>query len=90
MAPIDKFARPGDLAGPAYNAAAVTPSDSTDLQFVTRGVYVGGSGDVKVNLAGDQGSGIVFKGVPAGATLPIAVTRILATGTSATNLVAIW
>ncbi len=77
------------LDSPASNAAAVTPSDTVDLADVTRGVYVGVAGDVKVNMA-TSGTSIVFTAVAAGSILPIRVTRILATGTTATNIVAVW
>lgn len=89
MPAVDLFDRPGDLASPAYHAAAVTPNDNTDLTFVTRAVYVGGAGNITVNMA-DGTAGIVFSAVPVGTVLPIAVSRIKATGTTATLLVAIW
>ena len=36
------------LTSPADNAAAVTPSDSTDLAFTSRALYVGGAGNIVV------------------------------------------
>lgn len=77
------------LDGPASNAAAVTPSDGADLSNTTRALYIGGAGDVSVNMAG-TGAAVVFAGVAAGATLPIRVDRVLSTGTTATSIVAIW
>ena len=84
----DNFGRPYSLESPAYSAAAVTPSDSADMTYVSRGIYVGVTGDVAVNMAG-SGAGVTFKAVPAGTLLPIAVARVLATGTTATNIVAV-
>ena len=76
------------LAGPHDLMAAVTPSDTTDLANVTRGVYVGGAGDLTViNAAGVT---ITFKAVPVGTLLPIRVSRIKATLTTASNLIALW
>jgi hypothetical protein len=77
------------LNEPAVNAAAITPSDTTDLTQFTRFLYVGGTGDVTVNMAG-TGATILFKAIPVGTVLPIRVSRVLATGTTATNLVALW
>lgn len=76
------------MVGPVSNAAAVATSDSNDLQYVTRGLYVGGAGDVKVTMKGGQTE--TFYSVGAGTVLPIRVSRVWATGTSATNLTALW
>ena len=77
---------------PASNAVAVTPNDSTDLLFVTRGLFVGGGGNIVV-IMGDQAvdaTTVTFTGVPAGTILPIAVRRVRSTSTTATNIVALW
>lgn len=65
---------------------AITPNDSTDLSYITRGLYVGGAGDI-VLRAEDNSSNVTLVAVPAGSVLPIRVKRVLSTGTSATNLV---
>jgi len=86
-------ARGGNVDWPATRALAITPSDGADLTWITRAIYVGVSGDVKVDM-GDkdtvsgQGVGIVFKAVPVG-LLHIRARRVYATGTTATNLVAL-
>lgn len=77
------------LDGPAWNAAAVTPNDSADLTFTTRGLYIGGAGDVKVDMASD-GSAVTFVGCLAGTILPIRAERVYDTDTTATNIVALW
>lgn len=54
-------------------------------------IYVGGQGnneDVKVTTIG--GDVVVFHKAPLGSYLPIVVSKVWATGTTATNLVAIW
>lgn len=73
---------------PSTHAVAVSPSDSADLASVTKGVWVGGVGDLKVTMFG--GEAVVFTAVPAGTYLPIAVKRIWSTGTSASNIAALW
>lgn len=67
--------------------AAITTSDTVDLPWLTQAVWVGGAGNVVAQM--QDGSNGTFTGVTAGAVLPIAVRRILATGTTATNLVAL-
>lgn len=68
--------------------AAVTPSDSTDLDSIARSIYVGGAGDV-VAVRHD-GTTVTFSGVAAGTVLPIAVRRINSTSTTATGIVALF
>lgn len=87
MAPIDEFAQPQKLESPAYSAVPVTPDDSNDLTYLTRGVYIGGTGNLAVIMAGGQT--VTFNGAVAGTILPIAVKRVLASGTTATGVVAI-
>lgn len=73
---------------PSASAAAITPSDTVALPGgTTRGVYVGGAGNV-VALIG--GAAVTFTEVPAGSILPVAATRVNATGTTATALVALF
>lgn len=67
---------------------AVTPSDSVDLDLRPRALYVGGAGDVvAVDVGGDA---VTFVGVQAGSVLPIVCKRVNATGTTATNIVALY
>ncbi len=74
---------------PAYHAFAISKNDSTDLAYVTRAIYVGGVGDIVVDLAGGETS-VAFSGVPAGTVLPIRATRVRSTGTTATNMVGLY
>ena len=71
----------------ASKLAAVTPSDSTDLGAV-RALFVGGAGDISV-LAQDDASPVVLT-VPAGIILPIFASKVYATNTTATNIVAMY
>lgn len=70
---------------PAWRAVVVTPSTSP-LARVTRALYVGGAGNVNVTMYG--GGDCLFSGVPAGTILPIRVTHVLSTNTTATLIVA--
>jgi hypothetical protein len=73
--------------GPAHHGVAVTPNDGADLTDTTRALYIGGAGDVRVDM---YGSGTVtFVGVAAGTVLPLRADRVYATGTTATSIVAL-
>lgn len=74
----------------AGNAVAITKSDTVDISYgQTRGIYVGVGGDISVNMVG-TGTAVVFKNAQAGSVLPIRATRVLSTGTTATDLVALY
>lgn len=72
----------------ARKGVAVTKSDSTILE-TTRALYVGGAGDVAVIWA-DGGSAVTLSSVPAGTILPVQVTKVMSTNTTATNIVALY
>lgn len=68
-------------------AYAVTPSDSVDFSLgKTRALYVGVTGDVTAVVGG---SAVLFKALPVGLHW-IGCTRVNATGTTATNLLALY
>ncbi len=90
-----------ELDWPAVNAKVITASaDGGNLDTVTRAIYVGGVGDVEVDMQGvPDGSGdpgtegnekVLFSAVPAGTILPIRVTAIYSGNTTATLIVALW
>jgi len=81
----------------AYRAAAVTPSNTTDIPSVSTQdgsgnngcvLYIGGDGDVKVTTAG--GDTVTFVGLTAGSFVPVQVVRVWSTGTNATDIIALW
>lgn len=77
--------RSKDIAA-AYDAASLTKSDSTVFP-TTRSLYVGGTGDVAVRMA--SGTVITFSAVAVG-ILPVQVNKLLSTGTTATNVIALY
>ena len=79
--------RSSGLESPGYNAASVTPSDSTDLPVTSRALYVGTGGDLRVTTA--AGSIVTFANVPEG-LLPMRVARVHAAGTTAADILAVW
>ena len=69
-------------------AAAITTSDTVSLTGVTRAVYVGGAGNITAIMS--NGDTVLFSAVPVGTVLPIRCTRINATATTATLLIAMY
>lgn len=70
------------------DAASVTPNDSVDLPNTSdkpvRAVWIGGSGNIRVNTS--DGNDVTFVGCVAGSMIPISVTRIYSTNTTATSI----
>lgn len=75
-----------DFNSPSPGGIAVTPNDNTNLTIPARWLYIGVSGDVAVHTA--DGSELTFKAVPVG-ILEVQVQRVLSTGTTATNILAL-
>jgi len=73
------------VSDPGKFAVAVVPSDATVLD-PTRALWIGGTGNLSVVMVGD-GATVLFSNVPVG-IFPIQVTKVLATGTTATSIVA--
>lgn len=69
--------------------SVVVPSDTVDLALYAVQLDIGVGGDVAILTSG--GVQITLPALPAGLTqrLPFRIARILATGTTATNIVAI-
>ena len=68
-------------------AVAVTTNDMSYIP-VTRALYVGGAGNIVVTM--ENGEDATLSGVLAGTVYPLSVKRVKATGTTATNLVALY
>lgn len=72
---------------PSPQFFAVTPHDTNPLAANSRGIYVGATGDLRVrSISGDV---VTFVAVPAGLLLPIRCDRVLASGTTASSIVAL-
>ena len=76
---------PGDLAQPADYLFGITPHDSNELAYLTRGIYVGSGGDVAI--IDKHGNTVTFVGVPTGLILPVRANIVKSTGTTASSLV---
>ena len=76
------------LDSPADHAAAVTPHDTNELATVSRYLWVGGAGNVKLTTVG--GDTVTFTSVAAGTLLRVRAKVVFATLTTATLIVALW
>lgn len=77
------------LEAPATRAVAVTPNDSTDLTVFARALYVGVGGNITLDTVGGD-SAVAFVGVPAGSILSVRTQRVRLTGTTASDILALW
>lgn len=74
--------------GPATNAVAITTSDSANFSFSQcRAIYVGVTGDITLDTPFQ--TSVLFKAVPVG-ILPVAAVRVRTTGTTASQMVALY
>jgi len=79
--------RSSGLESPGTSAADVVPNDATDLPVCSRALYVGAAGDIRLTTVNN--STVTLRNLPAG-ILPMRVRRVFATGTTATDIVAVW
>lgn len=71
---------------PASGAFAITPSDSAELPEITRGLLVGGDGNVNAIFA-EGTAAVLLTGLKAGVVYPFHLRKVLAASTTATSLV---
>jgi hypothetical protein len=82
----DRFAsHTPSLTGPASSGFPITPDDALALPETTRALYVGIGGSLVVEMA--SGAVLTFAGVADGALLPLRVSRVRASGTTASGLI---
>lgn len=69
---------------PARRLAAVTPSDTADLQpGPAKALWIAAAGTLSV-IAADDSAAVALGSLGAGTLVPVRAKRIMATGTSAT------
>jgi hypothetical protein len=71
-------------------AVAVVPSDSGAItaSALYVGGGVGGAGNIQVDVLNGH-TAVLFMAVPVGTVLPVTVSRVYATNTTATNILAL-
>ena len=76
-----------DLSYGYSQAVAITPSDATDFpEGACKAIYVGGAGNITAIVSGAV---VLFTAPPVGTILQIRATRVNATATTATAMVAL-
>ena len=84
----DRFAGyAGSLDDPASLCRNIEPSDSVALVEVSRAIYIGVAGTVR--LVDASGNTATFEGLVGGSILPVRTQQVLSTGTTASGLVAL-
>jgi hypothetical protein len=78
------YANPVD--GPARRLFAIVPDDGNLLALVPRALYVGTGGALVVQACDDTAP-VTLVNVPNGALLDIRAQKVMATGTTASNIV---
>jgi hypothetical protein len=77
-----------DYQDPARSFKTITPHDTDGVAAGCRALWIGGEGDISVT--DKSGEVTVFTAVPAGTMLPISPKLIMATGTTATPIIALY
>lgn len=80
--------RGGDAQIVGIGAVDITKHDSTELNPYSRWIFCGGAGNLKVTCV--DGSVATFTGVTAGSIIPVAAKLVWSTGTTTTNMTAIY
>jgi hypothetical protein len=78
----DRFANSeASLSGPASSGFSISPSDVNALPETTRALYVGAGGSLSMRML--SGETLTLSNVTSGSLLPLRVTHVFATGTTA-------
>lgn len=92
-----KYAKPRekyrqDMNSPCTNSIDITADNNNDLLYVPRCLFIGTGGNVVVHMLNASGvaASQTYHNVPSGSILPICPSRVLATGTTASNIKALW
>lgn len=72
---------------PARSAVDIVPNNNTEFTR-TRGLYIGTTGNLRVVMANE--ATITFVAIAPGVIHPLSVIQVLATGTTATNIIGLF
>lgn len=72
---------------PALRAAAVVPSDTIPLDPLPKGIYVGTGGNVTIKAIGSPAP-VTYKNLASGSYIAVRARFVLATGTTASDMIA--
>lgn len=86
---MDKFSNTVDIvSNPARGLAPVVPADGAELAKIPKALFVGSGGDLRLRCIEDDAP-VTLKNVGNGQILPVRAVQVYATGTSATDIVAL-
>ena len=85
----DAFSRQADSAeAPSSHPLAVTPSNTVALVATPKAIYIGTGGTVVLRTASGAAD-VTFKNLASGQILPVRAQFVRATGTTASDIVAL-
>ncbi|AKH42791.1 hypothetical protein FHS61_000564 [Altererythrobacter atlanticus] len=76
------------VSDPARSAAPVTPDDGQDMPVVAKALFIGTGGDICLRCV-DDGADVLFRNLSGGSILPVRAQAVRATGTTASDIVAL-
>ena len=79
---------PRNFTGTIQSAIAWVPSNSVSLPFVTRSIWVNTVGNIAVVFPGGDDAAPIIYTIPSVGRFIIGAAKIMATGTTASNLIA--
>jgi len=86
MTAKDKFVEASSKEAPGDDFFEITPHDTNEIEFVTRGVYIGVAGDLAVKMLSGRiltiPEGVLAAGIPH----PLRVKMVYATATTADDI----
>ena len=88
MVAVDRNPQVNTFEGPIVGGFEITKHDTNELAYVTRGIYVGVTGNLKVTLV--DGSVVTFIGLAAGVIHPIRAKIVWSAVTTATSIVGLY
>ena len=71
---------------PSERPYAITPSDTVELNPVPKAIYVGTGGNIALQGVNSTTS-VIFKNVANGQIIDVRALKVLATGTTATDII---
>lgn len=84
----DRFKTYDNESAPSRSPYSVTPSDSVELPSIPKSLYIGTGGTVVLRGI-DGAADVIFKNVANGQTIDVCAQYVRATGTTATDIVAL-
>lgn len=72
----------------ARDCLPITPSNDTDFKVEARAIFIGVGGDIRIRT--QSGNTVTFKNLVSGYILPVQVVRVYQTGTTASELIALF